>query len=95
MSASYKKQLHKRVKMSMTVYMKYFGVIAEEAGKSEESLELDSESLDIKSLKSHCVELYSLSDPNSIQVAVNQNLGKSGALQDGDEIALLPPFSGG
>lgn len=95
MSASYEQQTRKRFKMSITVDLKYFGVIAEEAGISEESLELDSETLDIESLKSRCVEMYSISEPESIQVAVNQNLGKSGPLKNGDEIAFLPPFSGG
>lgn len=81
--------------MRITVHLKYFGVIAEEAGKSEETLKLDTDAADVDSLKSHCYKMYSISDRNSIQVAVNQEIGKSGKLQDGDEVAFLPPFSGG
>lgn len=79
----------------MKITIKYFGVIAEETGKTEEVLELDSEDFDVKSLKERCFSTYSISDTQSIQVAVNQNMGASGALQDGDEVAFLPPFSGG
>lgn len=79
----------------MTITIKYFGVIAEEAGTNEEVLEQDSEDFDVESLKEHCFSKYSISDTQSIQVAVNQNMGASGALQDGDEVAFLPPFSGG
>lgn len=81
--------------MSFTVHLKYFGVIAEETGKSEETLELESSSADVDSVKSHCFERYSISERNSIQVAVNHQMGKVGALKDGDEVAFLPPFSGG
>lgn len=79
----------------MKITIKYFGVIAEETGKTEEALELDSEDFDVEALKNHCFSKYSLTDTQSIQVAVNQNLGASGALHDGDEVAFLPPFSGG
>lgn len=79
----------------MKITIKYFGVIAEETGKTEEVLELDSEDFDVESLKDHCFSTYPLSDTKSIQVAVNQNMGASGTLQDGDEVAFLPPFSGG
>lgn len=79
----------------MTITIKYFGVIAEETGMSEEVLELDAQKDDVESLKSHCFSKYSLSDTQSIQVAVNQNLGASGPLKNGDEVAFLPPFSGG
>lgn len=79
----------------MKITIKYFGVIAEETGKTEEVIELDSEDYDVKSLKEHCISTYSLSETESIQVAVNQNMGASGALYDGDEVAFLPPFSGG
>lgn len=77
------------------ITIKYFGVIAEEAGKTEEVLELVSGNFYVESLKDHCFSKYSLSDTQSVQVAVNQNMGASGALQDGDEVAFLPPFSGG
>ena len=79
----------------MKITIKYFGVIAEETGKAEEVIELDSEDYNVESLKEHCISTYSLSETNSIQVALNQNMGASGALQDGDEVAFLPPFSGG
>ncbi len=79
----------------MKIKIKYFGVIAEETGKTEEVLELDSEDYNVESLKEYCISTYSLSETESIQVAVNQNIGASGALQDGDEVAFLPPFSGG
>lgn len=79
----------------MTITIKYFGVIAEETGTSEEVLELDSQEYDVESLKGRCFSKYSLSDTQSIQVAVNQNMGASGILEDGDEVAFLPPFSGG
>ena len=81
--------------MSVTVKLKYFGVIAEETGKAEETLELKSNSADVNSIKAHCYETYSISDRESIQVAVNHQMGKGGALKDGDEVAFLPPFSGG
>jgi molybdopterin converting factor subunit 1 len=77
------------------ITIKYFGVIAEETGKTEEVLELDSDDVDVESLKDHCTSKYSLTDTNSIQVAVNQMMGASGPLEDGDEVAFLPPFSGG
>lgn len=79
----------------MKITIKYFGVVAEEAGKTEEVLELNSEDFDVESLKDHCFSKYSLTDTQSVQVAVNQNLGATGELQDGDEVAFLPPFSGG
>ncbi len=79
----------------MTITIKYFGVIAEEAGREEELLELKSQEYDVDWLKNRCFSKYSISDTQSIQVAVNQTLGASGPLKHGDEVAFLPPFSGG
>ncbi len=81
--------------LRMKITIKYFGVIAEETGTNKEVLELDTKKADVEYLKTHCFSKYSLSDTPSIQVAVNQNLGASGPLKDGDEVAFLPPFSGG
>jgi molybdopterin synthase sulfur carrier subunit len=79
----------------MTLTIKYFGVIAEETGTHQEIVTLDSADLSVDSLKEYCVSKYSLSDPESIQVAVNQNMDHAGGLDNGDEVAFLPPFSGG
>ncbi len=78
----------------MKVTVKYFGMIAESAGKSEEVLELEPGS-SIKDLKSQQVKKYQIQDAESVQIAVNQNLNKEVELKDGDEVAFLPPFAGG
>lgn len=79
----------------MTVTIKYFGLIAEKAGTNEEIVSLDGEEYDLEALKERCFSKYKLSDTQSIQVAVNQSLGTAGPLKHGDEVAFLPPFSGG
>lgn len=79
----------------MTITIKYFGIIAEETGKHEEIVKLDSEEYGIDALINECISKYGLTDTKSIQVAVNQSIGKSDVLKDGDEVAFLPPFSGG
>jgi len=79
----------------MTITIKYFGILAEETGTDEETLHLDVREYDVESLIDHCFSKYALSDTQSIQVAVNQTLGKKGPLKNGDEVAFLPPFSGG
>lgn len=81
--------------MTMTITIKYFGVIAEETGRNKEIVELNSQESDVDSLKRRCFSKYSLSDTESIQVAVNQSLEDTGPLKNGDEVAFLPPFSGG
>lgn len=79
----------------MNITVKYFGVIAETTGKAEEALEVSDDIESLKTLKSYLVEKYGLHDPESIQVSVNHSLRDSGQLKNGDEVALLPPFSGG
>ncbi|OBX25420.1 molybdopterin synthase catalytic subunit/molybdopterin synthase sulfur carrier subunit [Gelidibacter algens] len=78
----------------MKVTVKYFGVIAETVGKSEEVLELE-QGLSVKELKDQQIKKYQISDAASLQIAVNQNLNKEVELKDGDEVAFLPPFAGG
>lgn len=79
----------------MKVTIKYFGAIAEKAGLAEEVLDLLTVGSEVSDLKTYCILKYGLTDHDSIQVAVNQELNKTGTLRDGDEIALLPPFAGG
>tara|TARA_R100000935_G_scaffold50374_1_gene76212 strand:- start:507 stop:743 length:237 start_codon:yes stop_codon:yes gene_type:complete len=78
----------------MKVTVKYFGVIAESAGKNEEVLELKQGS-SLKDLKNQQIKKYQIQDAESLQIAVNQDLNKDVELKDGDEVAFLPPFAGG
>jgi len=79
----------------MKVRVRYFGAIAEQTGRNEEVLDLTAVGFMVQDVKSFCLEKYSLSDAESLQLAVNQELNKEGELSDGDEVAFLPPFAGG
>lgn len=81
--------------MSMTITIKYFGLVAEMTGRNEETVNLEGEEYDLEALKELCYSKYELSDTESIQVAVNQSTGISGPLKHGDEVAFLPPYAGG
>lgn len=78
----------------MKVTIKYFGMIAESAGKMEEVLNLP-EDFSAENLKDQQVEKYKFKDPEAVQLAVNQQLNQDIKLKEGDEIAFLPPFAGG
>tara|TARA_R110000764_G_scaffold219818_1_gene307705 strand:- start:129637 stop:129873 length:237 start_codon:yes stop_codon:yes gene_type:complete len=78
----------------MKVTVKYFGLVAEAAEKSEEVLELKG-TLTALELKGQCLNSLAIADKDSVQIAVNQNLDDTITLKDGDEVALLPPFAGG
>ena len=78
----------------MKVNIKYFGMIAETAGKTEEILDLES-GVSVKNLKDRQIQKYKIADPESVQIAVNKNLNSNSELKEGDEVAFLPPFAGG
>ncbi|SDS70649.1 molybdopterin synthase sulfur carrier subunit [Gillisia sp. Hel1_33_143] len=78
----------------MKVTIKYFGMIAETAGKSEEILDLKS-GFSVQDLKDLQVQKYKIADPEAVQIAVNQDLNSNLDLKEGDEVAFLPPFAGG
>lgn len=78
----------------MKINVKYFGMIAEAAGKNEELISV-SEGVSVSELKKRQTEKYNIADQDSVQVAVNQNLDSDVKLKDGDEVAFLPPFAGG
>ncbi|WP_108246178.1 MoaD/ThiS family protein [Muricauda brasiliensis] len=78
----------------MNVTIKYFGLVAEAAEKSEEILEFN-EPLTALELKAQCLNGLAIADKDSVQIAVNQNLDDIITIKDGDEVALLPPFAGG
>lgn len=69
-------------------------MIAEAIAKSEEFVEVD-DAMAIVDLKQLLIDKYKLASIESLQVAVNQELGYDGKLQAGDELAFLPAFAGG
>ena len=77
----------------MEIIIKYFGQIAEETGTHQEVLETSNR--DIEGVKSFLIDKYSLVYDDSIRIAINQKLDSNAMLEDGDEVAFLPPFAGG
>ena len=81
--------------LGMRVRVLYFGVLREMLGGSEASLELADGAIvaDVLNVYRERVPTFAW---DSIAVAVNQEYARAGdGLKDGDEVALLPPVSGG
>ena len=81
----------------MRVRVLFFGVLKDRAGKSGEVLDLP-EGVEVRDLLSHySSEVPAMRDLlTSIAVAVNQEYaGPETRLKSDDEVALLPPVSGG
>lgn len=81
----------------MRVRVKLFAVLRERAGESELSLELPE-----SATVAVACDALGRTNPglathlSRVAFAVNQSYVKSGApLSDGDELALIPPVSGG
>jgi molybdopterin converting factor subunit 1 len=81
----------------MRVRVLYFGVLKDAVGRGQEEMEL-ADGASVGDLVRGCRARGSLAAGlwDSIAVAVNQEYAKDGdVLKDGDEVALLPPVSGG
>jgi molybdopterin converting factor subunit 1 len=81
--------------LGMRVRVLYFGVLREMLGGGEASLEIADGAIvaDVLNVYRERVSTFSW---DSIAVAVNQEYARAGdGLKDGDEVALLPPVSGG
>lgn len=82
---------------NMRVRVLYFGVLKEGFGSSGGTMEL-AEGARVADLLAACRERFAGPDGlwESLAVAVNQEYARrADALRDGDEVALLPPVSGG
>jgi molybdopterin converting factor subunit 1 len=81
----------------MRVRILYFGILKDVMGREREELELaEGSSVEtvLTRMKAHAGSPEGVWE--SIAVAVNQEYVRSTALlQNGDEVALLPPVSGG
>jgi len=77
----------------MNLTVKYFGLLAEVTGCSEEHIHFSEESMDqlLDTLYSKYPELKS----KDFQMAYNNEIVTKGTKLSDGEIAFLPPFSGG
>ena len=79
----------------MNIKIKYFGMLSECCGKSEENREV-SEDTSLSELKNELLRTYPTLAEKQYKIAVNQKISDGDEdLSEGDEIALLPPFAGG
>ncbi len=79
----------------MKINILLFGVLTEITGQTAMQVEASAVS-DLNSLHKYLVEKYPLLEEKTFQYAVNQSIASAGhPLYAGDEVALLPPFSGG
>ena len=81
------------------ITVKYFASLSSVAGKEEEQFNMGSETtlekLSVEISKT-APKLGEMIKGNKIIVSVNMDVVQPDAvIKDGDEIALLPPFSGG
>jgi len=77
----------------MNLKIKYFGLLAEITGRSEEELEFSKTS--VSELTEMLFEKYPALKEKDFQVAQNHEISSNKATITKSEIALLPPFSGG
>ena len=62
----------------------------------EEFLKLDANGKTVAELKVHLAAIYNLPKMDTVMTAVNEEFAMDDELiQDGDEIAFIPPVSGG
>lgn len=82
-------QMHKQIDVL------YFASLAEQAGKDEERLNFDGDSL--TELYQFLTDKYQFKLPQQkIAVAINHEITNWNApLQDGDVVAFIPPVAGG
>src|SRR5438067_13257497 len=81
----------------MQVRVLFFGVLKDLAGRGSDLLSLPDDAV-AKDVLSHYAQRFSTKNGilNSIAISVNQEYARPDAkLNPGDEIALLPPVSGG
>lgn len=77
------------------VTVKYFAALREQAGRSSEELETQSQTAE--ELYDELAQKYSLSLPKTeVKVAINDNFEEfSRTLHRGDTVIFIPPIAGG
>ena len=79
----------------MKLNLLFFGGLVDVTGVSQKELIADT-LLDVKLLDEHVRSLYPILAKHKYKIAVDQKIvNDTHILQDGDEVAFLPPFAGG
>jgi len=79
----------------MTTTIQYFGMLAEQVGKSSEQISFEVENEQI-ALQDYFEKKYPILKDLSYKIAVDQELIENPVVNKiPGEIALLPPFAGG
>jgi molybdopterin synthase sulfur carrier subunit len=81
----------------MEIKFKYFGLVADHTKKKEEVIFFDGNSVTLLEVQTKLHENYPELTTTVYSFAINQKLiqGTTTAVNNLDEIALLPPFAGG
>ena len=78
----------------MILKVKYFGMIAEWIGSSEQSVDCNGST--VRELKEQLESQYPKLSGISYQVAISHKISSNDqVITEQDELALLPPFAGG
>lgn len=79
----------------MKLNLLFFGALADIIGVPQKDLITDT-LLDVKLLNDHLLSVFPSLEKHKYKIAVNQKIVEDKhILQDGDEVAFLPPFAGG
>lgn len=79
----------------MSFHVKYFGMLAEIAGMSDEIWTADR-AMTVGNFRSQIMEKYPAMRDKKFKIAVNQKISEDFVpIEIPAEIALLPPFAGG
>ncbi|HNR45201.1 MAG TPA: MoaD/ThiS family protein [Methanofastidiosum sp.] len=79
----------------MRILVKYFAFFKEKTGVNQECIEMGNGKT-IAELLKIIIEKYNLQNKENIVLSLNQEYVKDDVpLQDGDEVALMTPSSGG
>ncbi len=79
----------------MKLNVLFFGGLVEVTGMPQKELITDT-LFNVNLLNEHLQSLFPLLANHKYKIAVNQKIVEMGqGLQDGDEVAFLPPFAGG
>ena len=79
----------------MTITLIYFGLIAEITESESEVIQFDQSTISVSDMQHYLIQKYPSLQQQSFQIAVNKQLNPSTHIQEGDEVACLPPFAGG